>query len=337
MDGRSCHDRARDVFDVLLSFSPADMRRVLPICEGLRKRNLAVHLNVDSGRHGLADRIRDTECVVVVCWSHASVRDMDVLADARIAKEASNLFQVLLDQPKGWKLPKGIGLAGAASLVNWKGDYDDGWWRNFYDALMSLVVKQLGIKRILKQVYGSGASFKRINIPQAEADQETSPKDVDHAKKQGNKVFICYRRDDSAGHAGRVWDRLEKEFGSDLLFMDVDAIPLGKNFVKVIREAVSKCDVLLAVIGPKWLTLRDKQRQRRIDDENDYVRIEISTALHRDIAVIPLLLDGAKMPKANQLPSDLHELTFRSALEVRHSSFQSDMDRLVRELKSGSG
>src|SRR5262245_57507900 len=97
------------------------------------------------------------------------------------------------------------------------------------------------------------------------------------------KIFICYRRDDSAGHAGRVQDRLASEFGRDLLFMDVDAIPLGMNFVKVLREEVARCGVLLAVMGPKWFEAREDDGTRRLDNPRDPVRIEIATALQRDI------------------------------------------------------
>jgi TIR domain-containing protein len=150
------------------------------------------------------------------------------------------------------------------------------------------------------------------------------------------KVFIGYRRDDSAGHAGRVRDRLEREFGQDLLFMDVDAIPLGVNFIKVLREEVARCDVLLAVIGPNWLNARDEEGNRRLDSPDDFLRIEIAAALQRDIPVIPILLDGAKVPKADQLPKDLQELAVRNALDVRHTSFHSDMDKLIRGLKGPS-
>jgi WD40 repeat protein len=151
------------------------------------------------------------------------------------------------------------------------------------------------------------------------------------------KIFISYRRDESAGHAGRVQDRLEREFGRDLLFMDVDAIPLGLNFVKILREEVTRCSVLLAVIGPNWLNARDEEGTRRLDNPSDFVRIEVATALRRDIPVIPVLLDGARMPKADQLPEDLQELAQRNALDVRHASFHNDMDKLVKGLKALSG
>lgn len=148
------------------------------------------------------------------------------------------------------------------------------------------------------------------------------------------KVFISYRRDDSAGHAGRVHDRLAHEFGPDLLFMDVDSIPLGSDFIKVLRDEVAKCDALLAVIGHHWLDARDAGGERRLDSETDFVRVEIATALQRDIPVIPILLDGAKIPQAEQLPADLQGLAARNGLDVRHSSFHIDMDRLIGGLKA---
>jgi hypothetical protein len=147
------------------------------------------------------------------------------------------------------------------------------------------------------------------------------------------KVFISYRWADSAGYAGRVMDRLDRELGRDLVFMDVDALPLGTNFSKVLHEEVAKCKVLLAVIGPNWLDARDEHGNRRLDNPNDFVRIEIAAALQRSIPVIPLLLDGARIPKADELPEDLKELALRNGMEIRHASFQDDMNRLIRGLK----
>jgi hypothetical protein len=147
------------------------------------------------------------------------------------------------------------------------------------------------------------------------------------------KVFISYRRADSAGYSGRVMDRLDRELGRDLVFMDVDAIPLGTNFSKVLHEEVAKCSVLLAVIGPNWLDARDEHGNRRLDNPNDFVRIEIAAALQRNIPVIPILLEGARIPKADELPEDLKELALRNGMEIRHASFQDDMNRLIRGLK----
>jgi hypothetical protein len=128
-------------------------------------------------------------------------------------------------------------------------------------------------------------------------------------------------------------DRLDGELGRDLVFMDVDAIPLGTNFSKVLHEEVAKCSVLLAVIGPNWLDARDEHGNRRLDNPNDFVRIEIAAALQRNIPVIPILLEGARIPKADELPEDLKELALRNGMEIRHASFQDDMNRLIRGLK----
>jgi TIR domain len=146
-------------------------------------------------------------------------------------------------------------------------------------------------------------------------------------------LFISYRRHDSAGYSGRLHDRLQREFGHNLLFMDVNSIPLGTNFIKVLGEEIAKCDALLAVIGPGWLDARDENGHRRLGNPDDFVRIEIGTALKRGIRVIPILLEGTQVPKADQLPDDLKELALRTGLDVRHASFNEDMERLIRELK----
>jgi hypothetical protein len=147
------------------------------------------------------------------------------------------------------------------------------------------------------------------------------------------RVFISYRREDSAALAGRVHDRLRSEFGRHALFMDVDTVRLGVDFAKVLHDEVAKCDVLLAVIGPNWLNARDEEGNRRLDDPNDFPRIEIAAALQRDIPVIPILVDGARIPKADQLPKDLDALSRRNALDVRNASFHGDINRLIQDLK----
>jgi hypothetical protein len=133
-------------------------------------------------------------------------------------------------------------------------------------------------------------------------------------------VFINYRRHDSAGNAGRVHDRLKSEFGDDLIFMDVTAIPFGVNFAKYITAEVAKCDLLLVLIGPDWLNAQDNDGNRRLDNPNDLVRLEIATALARDIPVVPIMLDGARIPKEDELPADISELSMRNGLDVRHAS-----------------
>src|SRR5271170_1631643 len=138
-------------------------------------------------------------------------------------------------------------------------------------------------------------------------------------------LFINYRRNDSEGEAGRLFDELTLRFGRESVFMDVAAIEPGRDFRKAIDQSVANCSVLLAVIGQEWLDMRDAGGRRRLDDPNDFVRIELASALQRDISVIPVLVRGAKMPIANQLPDDLRDLAFRNAVELTHARWKSDV------------
>ena len=146
-------------------------------------------------------------------------------------------------------------------------------------------------------------------------------------------IFINYRRDDAAGAAGRLHDYLARSFPRGDLLMDVDAIEPGFDFVKQLETQVSQCDALLALIGQHWLVAEDEQGRRRLEDERDYVRIEIASALKRGIPVIPVLLDGTPMPSQGELPDDLKSLTRRQALELRHTRFAVDADAIVSALR----
>ena len=153
-------------------------------------------------------------------------------------------------------------------------------------------------------------------------------------ERRMTKVFLSYRREDSGGYAGRIQDQLVQALGSDILFMDVDAIPLGANFVRVLHDEVAKCEVLLAVIGRNWLDARDEHGNHRLEIANDFVKVEIGAALQRDIPVVPILVDGARIPDARQLPKELEELSLRNGIEVRLASFHEDVSRLIHRLKT---
>ena len=136
-------------------------------------------------------------------------------------------------------------------------------------------------------------------------------------------VFISYRREDSGGFAGRIYDRLTNRLGRERIFFDVDNIPPGMDFVDVLTERVGACGVLIAVIGKNWISSADEDNRRRLDDPNDFVRIEIEAALARGVWVIPVLVDGAAMPKPEELPDSLKKLRRRQAIEISHSRFNS--------------
>lgn len=146
------------------------------------------------------------------------------------------------------------------------------------------------------------------------------------------RVFISYRREETAYPAGWLFDRLTDHFGKGQIFKDVDSIELGDDFVEVINGAVGSCDVLLALIGDRWLTITDDEGKHRLDDPNDFVRLEIEAALERNVRVIPILVDGARMPRAADVPPSLAKLVRRQALELSPARFDFDTSRLVRVL-----
>lgn len=147
-------------------------------------------------------------------------------------------------------------------------------------------------------------------------------------------IFISYRRDDSQGITGRIYDRLEAHFGHDQIFMDVDTIPPGYDFVEVIEHAVDGSKVFLVIIGPQWLTAADNVGNRRLFNPEDFVRLEVATALERDVRVIPVLIDNAIMPKSSDLPDNLKSLSRRNAIEISYTRFNSDVERLIRALET---
>jgi hypothetical protein len=146
------------------------------------------------------------------------------------------------------------------------------------------------------------------------------------------KIFISYRREDADEAAGRLSDHLVSQFGQDNIFMDVDGIAPGRDFRKVIEETLTQCDVLLGVMGRNWLDIKDETGNRRLDNETDFVRLEIASALRRDIPVIPVRVQGASVPKPDALPTDLKDFSYRNAVELTHERWNSDVHVLVDKL-----
>ena len=146
-------------------------------------------------------------------------------------------------------------------------------------------------------------------------------------------IFISYRRDDTEGHARTLFQDLVKAFGADAVFMDVAGIKPGIDFRKIIDANTASCCVLLAIIGKQWAGAVDDAGARRLDDPMDFVRLETASALKRDIPVIPVLVHGARMPRAEQLPDDLKELVFRNNVELTHARWDSDVQLLIQALR----
>jgi hypothetical protein len=156
----------------------------------------------------------------------------------------------------------------------------------------------------------------------------------DKLREQVTKgIFISYRRGESAGHAGRLTDSFVEHFGEDRVFREIDSMEPGLDFAEAIEHALGSSEVLIAVIGRNWVTETDAASQKRLENINDYVRLEIASALQRNIRVIPLLLQGAAMPSDDELPDDLAPLARRNAFELHDSSWRDDVRRLTRTLE----
>lgn len=150
------------------------------------------------------------------------------------------------------------------------------------------------------------------------------------------RIFINYRRQDSEGYAGRLYDRLLDHYAESDIFMDVQNIEAGADFVQVLENAIAACDVILVMIGNLWLDSKDAAGERRLEQWNDFVRIEIESAIKLNKVVMPVLVGRAKMPNPQGLPESLQALARRNAIELSHANFKQDVGRLVAAIKQAS-
>lgn len=148
------------------------------------------------------------------------------------------------------------------------------------------------------------------------------------------RIFISYRRSDSAGHAGRLYDYLKDYFGEERIFFDVDAIDPGVDFEQKIKSELENSGVLLVLIGDHWLEVKDRMGNRRLDNPRDYIRLEVGTALTKNITVIPVLLQGVSIPSGSDLPEKLYDLSRRNAIKLSNEYWYSDLSVLTAILKN---
>ncbi|MBN2117812.1 MAG: TIR domain-containing protein [Anaerolineales bacterium] len=149
------------------------------------------------------------------------------------------------------------------------------------------------------------------------------------------RIFISYRRQDSPSMTGRIYDKLEAVFGRDMVFRDIDDIGAGQDFRAKIAQEVDKSDILLVIIGPKWENITDNQGNKRLEDPNDFVRLEVEEGLKNSTKiVIPVLVENVTMPNPAALPKSMRELCYRNAISVRHDpDFRNDMQKLIGEIR----
>jgi hypothetical protein len=147
-----------------------------------------------------------------------------------------------------------------------------------------------------------------------------------------DRIFINYRRGDDPGFAGRLFDQLDQHFPGES-FIDVDSIPAGWDFVRVLDEHVNRCDIFLALIDRTWLDARDQAGQLKLEDPNDFVRIELTSALQLNKRIIPILINDAEMPRASHLPDVLKPFATRNAFRLTHDRFKTDVQVLIKIIR----
>jgi hypothetical protein len=147
------------------------------------------------------------------------------------------------------------------------------------------------------------------------------------------KVFLSYRREDTQGDTGRLHDRLAAVYGTESLFMDVYSVPFGVVFVDHVRDQLAMCAVLFVVIGRAWASVTDRKGRRRLDQPEDLVRVEIAEALKRKVPILPVLVQDAAMPDAEDLPEDIRALTRRNAIDLSHRRWQADVELLLNAIQ----
>src|SRR5215831_10517669 len=151
------------------------------------------------------------------------------------------------------------------------------------------------------------------------------------------KLFISYRQEDTGGYATELFRRLQQAFGRDNVFFDVKSIALGEDWLEVVQEHIQDCNVLLLPIGPQWLTVTDKKGRTRLENPRDPLRVEIEAAMRAKLHIIPLLIGDTKMPDEDQLPGELRHLAKCIAQDLRHASFDRDVDYLITVLRGSPG
>jgi hypothetical protein len=173
------------------------------------------------------------------------------------------------------------------------------------------------------------------NTVKYEKEIEVKDNIQSHNFRLGQSIFISYRRKDSADVTGRIYDTLIKVFGREKVYIDVHANPLGLDFRKHTVSILNNCKVVIAIIGSRWLSEKESNGTRRIDNETDSVRMEIEYGLKRDLPIIPILVQNASIPKEDELPFSLKALSFRNGISVRSDAgFHIDMEQLIKGIET---
>ena len=243
----------------------------------------------------------------------------------------SRIFPVELQRGSRDRWPPEIGNLGVLGYPFYEGDLDMDDLGSPADPRNENFRKK--IRELARDILNTLESFIVASQEETAASAQTPTQPVDPAPTAKSAIFISYRRGEGTPYAGRLYDQLATRFGEDRVFMDLDTIEPGDDFVEVITNYVSSCTVLIALIHKAWLDAKDDEGRARLHNPDDFVSIEISTALQRNIRVIPVLVQGASMPRSQDLPESMSILSRRNALELSDSRWRSDVSKLIKILE----
>jgi TIR domain len=288
-----------------VSCAPEDRGRVERLGYALIESGWSVWLDSAGPDQSLADaeevrpEVIGAKCVLVL-WSSSALRSRWVSGHARQAIERNTFISAFIGAVN---LPQEFARFETLDLSKWDGDPNADEFKH------------------LSQMVATLTSGKRT-------DSELPSQ----ASVQGPALFLCYRREDTQDAAGRLHDRLADAYESDRVFMDIDSVPLGIDFVEHVSEQLAECAAVIVMIGRQWLAITDKRGRRRLDLADDLVRVEIASALARKIPVVPVLVQGAEVPSAEELPDVIRPLSRRNGIDLSGAAWKSGVERLIKEL-----
>ena len=292
------------VADVFISYATQD-RRASQLAGAFAGSGLSVELDrgvpARSTLHKNITRQFERAKCVLPLWSHHAARSMWVLNHSRLGRERGVLLPVLIE-PLDLQVdvPPEFRDLHYEDLSGWNGEPQ--------------AVEIIKLTARARGLVGS-------SVPSPPPRRTT--------------LFVCYRREDTADAAGRLHDTLSGAYGSEQVFMDIDNIPLGVNFVTHINQQLQGCAAVLVMIGRSWTLITDAEGKRRLDDPEDHVRVEVATALKQGVPVIPILVQNASMPRAPDLPEDIRDLAFYNGMKLAPEFWRAGVQKLIKELNRG--
>jgi hypothetical protein len=305
------------VADVFLRFMPEDRNEAEQLAVALEQAGVRTcrdrdNVLIPSDGKTSETAYESAKCVVELwssdsCFDDEDNSDLIQLFDNLWVDEEKNgrTIHVVLDGNLPLSTVPGHLVTRRHDLSHWKGDPHD----EAFQSLLTAIRHQIALP-----------AFPFNHSPDT------------HKPPERTMLFLCYRREDTQDAAARLHDRLADAYGYDSVFLDIASVPLGVDFVEHVTEQICRCSAVVVMIGRQWLTLQDKRGNRRLDDLEDLVRVEIATALSQKILVIPVLVQNASMPDREDLPDDLRLLTRRNGIALRHDQWREGVARLLKEL-----